>query len=290
MSPKGNKNPVVDAHEDVVRKKSGLKQPETPLLQDEIDRKLRFQGDPRIPNSRAKIAALWNGFFETSSSKDYDHLRQKLVDNEKTLGFDYDCEKNASEAERKANHIVQEIIQRDKELIYKKAGKRLGFGGQEHEHFYGDHFLSNRELIERTELFNLLLKMPKGGHLHIHFNANLREDFLLNIAQEMAQMYIWSSMPLVRKENFDKCRIQFSILGDEDREKRNQPALAKGKSVNPFDTNYSCEPKQEGVRLFRDFINDFPSHIVNMDAMQWLRSKLVFHEDEAHHPCQSISG
>ena len=50
------------------------------------------------------------------------------------------------------------------------AGDRHAVGIDTKKHSV-EHFLSITDLIEQTQLFAICRDMPKGAHLHIHFNA-----------------------------------------------------------------------------------------------------------------------
>ncbi|KAK4124510.1 Metallo-dependent hydrolase [Parathielavia appendiculata] len=194
------------------------------------------------------------------------------------MGFQHACSKKATADEIQANMILQRI-------------KELGLA--EHDYFYGDHFLSNVGLIEKTCLFKLCQAMPKGAHLHIHFNANLAPNFLLDIAKEMPNMYIWSSEALTDKAAFAKCRIKFSILGPNEFKAKNPAGAAR-----LFHSQYKAYPQQDkgcGWMLFLDFMAQFPDFAkqlknVDLNVNRWLQNKLVFHEEETHNSLQTSDG
>jgi adenosine deaminase CECR1 len=214
--------------------------------------------------------------YAEKKAKEYDVLRQQGTCYEDSLGFESSCTKRATPIEVQANAVLQHLKKNDIARFYETAPKKRGYRGQEHPRFYGDHFLSNADLIEQTQLFALCRAMPKGAHLHIHFNANLLPSVLLGIAKDMPRMFIWSNIPLDRDEAFDLCRIQFSIMGEE--------AVKERGRGNPFDCNY------EGgtVMQFQEFREAYPGAQEAADA--WLQSKLVFQEEEAHNLLQTPEG
>ncbi|KAK4145271.1 uncharacterized protein C8A04DRAFT_35982 [Dichotomopilus funicola] len=207
---------------------------------------------------------------------EYGTVRQQAFEYERSLGFDSACTKQASEKEIAANAVLQQLKKDDIARFYDKAPKKEGYRGQEHARFYGDHFLSNAELIEQTQVFALCRDMPKGAHLHIHFNSNLAPSVLLGIAQKMDRMFIWSNIPLNRDEAFDLCRIQFSIMSPE--------AVMERGERSPFDKDY----QGGNVMQFRAFRAAYPDGEEKAD--NWLERKLVFQEEEAHHPLQTAEG
>ncbi|KKO96942.1 hypothetical protein THAR02_10950 [Trichoderma harzianum] len=218
------------------------------------------------------------------SKEEYDELRKHVFAVEQELSFDARCRSRASDLEMDVDAIIRKIREKDDREIYASQPKRRGYQGQMHERFAGDHFLSNVDIINKTDLFEIASKMPKGAHLHIHFNACLPPNVLLGIATGMDRMFVSSTLPLIHKagdedeyENFDKCEIQFSIM--------NQKRLDK-KIGNLFSADYI----RGHMMKFSDFRRQFPSHYTRAAVDEWLLHKLMFEERETHHPFQTASG
>lgn len=231
----------------------------------------------------------------------YRAAREEVLKYEGYQSFEHSCRERASMWERRANAILLEMRERDIKEVYEAAEARRGYGGQLHKRFFGDHFLSNLDLIERTKVYQIVQRMPKGAHLHIHFNANLLPKVLINIAKDMEHMYITSDIPLAPggdSDAFDRCKIQFSIMSAD--------AVAKqGGEGSIFTEGY----KDRQPMRFREFRQGFEHHykmaslklgsscnpavddeprIEDVDA--WLSYKLVFHEEEAHNFLQTADG
>ena len=230
----------------------------------------------------AQQTALGRGDLKTTdrfdSVDDYLNLRGHILSLEKTLDFDFRCRANSTPEERIADSIVRRLRREDNVGIYDEAPPRKGFGGQQHPRFAGDHFLSNVPLINQTAIFNVARHMPKGAHLHIHFNACLMPHVLLDIAKGMERMFITSNIPLLPShnfENFDRCEIQFSIMSPE-----------KESPGDIFSAAY--QPRQ--TMRFKDFLRCFPQKYSRATADDWLLNKLMFHEQEAHNHLQTAEG
>lgn len=213
------------------------------------------------------------------NSDDYDRQRAEVVRRERVLGFEHACTKSASKEEIRANEILQRLREYDNERVYKKADLRTGHGGQRHPRVPGDHFLSNVELIRETEVFKVARHMPKGAHLHIHFNSCLQPKVLLEVARSMERMFIKSNMPLVPDDdyvNYERCEIQFSIVKE-----------GEEKPGNLFDRNYTeWQTMQIG-----EFLKAFPEkHPYATGGFEWLERKLQFSEDDAHSKLQTSYG
>lgn len=77
----------------------------------------------------------------------------------------------------------------------------------------GGQFLPNRCRIERSRVFDIARHMPKGCHLHIHFNTELPPEKLLLHARWLQDtMFVRTTQPLLKKEDFEKAEIVFNVM------------------------------------------------------------------------------
>ncbi|TGJ86422.1 hypothetical protein E0Z10_g2392 [Xylaria hypoxylon] len=74
-----------------------------------------------------------------------------------------------------------------------------------------EHFLHVRDVLEDTRLFQVARMVPKGAHLHLHFNSTLLPGVLLGYAKDMPNMYIWSDHRLIDESDFRSCKLEFSL-------------------------------------------------------------------------------
>lgn len=206
---------------------------------------------------------------------DYDKQREELRSRDRALGFEHRLATSASPKEQRVNEILQALKRDDHESLFAAEPEREGFGGQMHARFAGDHFLSNKPLIDRSKVFRVAKKAPKGAHLHIHFNACLLPHVLLDIAAGMPHMYITSDVPLVDERSLSRAKIQFSIM-----------AQTSG-TGDLFSASYR---NREGAMRFGEFLAAFPRRLAGRDPMAWLRGRLVFREEEAHGLLQTVDG
>jgi adenosine deaminase CECR1 len=241
-------------------------------LQTVLDSRLSSESK-RTPRSRSVAAAT----ASIQDANDYFGQREEIMRRENTLSFSFSRQVKASDLERQANEILQVLRHNDKIRVFDAAPPKVGHGGQLHPRFPGDHFLTNLDLIERTDLFVVAKRMPKGAHLHIHFNACLLPHVLLDIAKTMKRMFITSDLPLTEPRNFERCEIQFSILPP-----------AKEKPGDVFSVSY--EPRQ--TMKFSDFRRRFSANFRNSDIPvdKWLEDKLVFGESATHNELQTSVG
>lgn len=222
---------------------------------------------------------LTRGAEAFKDEEDYFRQRAEVERRERVLGFDHACASSASAEEIRANEILQRLKRRDRRRIYAAAPPRTGFAGQVHPRRAGDHFLSNAPLIARTDVFRLARRMPKGAHLHIHFNSCLPPSVLLGVAAGMDRMFITSDVPLTPDDDFlafRRCEIQFSMLPPE----REVPG-------DLFSAGYT--PRQ--TMQYQDFLARFAaSDYPYGTAEEWLTQKLTFSEDEAYDKLQTSYG
>jgi len=234
--------------------------------------------------------------------KAYNDARNIIKAREAALGFEHTCKGNAEDIEKQADEIIQQVKLNDLR-VYEEEPKRIGYGGQLHPHFYGDRFLSSADVIEKTKLFEICRKMPKGAHLHIHFNANLLPHVLIDVAKEMDNMYIMSNKPLLQIgpgvfSGFDECEITFQIFGEKNLRKK----LGDKPSANLFDKDYQAGQPMS-FKLFRDNFPGLPKPVRRNQALsngslskekytveEWLYQKLVFQEEEAYNSLQTANG
>lgn len=266
----------------------------------------RLREDLNAPRQRSRYKPpqlLPNGGYDSLEA--YAAAREQVLRFESALSFDHHCTIWASQTERDANRIVLKVRERDVKQIYEGAEPRRGYGGQMHPRFMGDHFLSNFALIEQSHLYRIIQAMPKGAHLHIHFNANLLPNVLIDIAKDMPRMFITSDIPLVgghqggERDAFDRCKIQFSILSEKAVE-------SQGGAKNIFDKSYQDRQPMPFKQFLREFAEryriahsalsngDTPIESqpkwADIDVDTWLRNKLVFDEEEAHNLLQTSDG
>lgn len=214
-----------------------------------------------------------------SPEDEYKAQRDDLRKREGALGFEYKFASKASAKEKIVDRILQAAKQKDREDVFGSDSKRVGFNGQKHPRFPGDHFLSNKGLIDKCWVYKIAQKVPKGAHLHIHFNACLKPEVLLDIAKDMEHMYITSDLPLTATNdyhNLKRAKLQFSIMASPE---------TRG---DLFEADYA----DRGAQKFSEFLDQYPKMLPGrtVDAMTWLQEKLVFSEKEAHNELQTVGG
>ncbi|KAK3401964.1 hypothetical protein B0T20DRAFT_389884 [Sordaria brevicollis] len=285
---------VIDSRNAVLRQNCSQDDLASPIEKTKFSKIDRPKGTSEIIFTKVEDAEL------VQAGRDFERRRENVVERERTIGFEFGCASKPLDGERDADKVIQNLKEHDLQ-VYQKADKLKGYAGQEHTRFAGDRFLLNATYIEETRLFRVMEAMPKGAHLHIHFNANLLPHVLLDIAKGQEHMYIMSDIPLTSKENFERCSLKFSILsvktfGDNWKGKPDlfQPA---SKSCAPGDTSPKHVMK---FGAFRDIFakkyeaaygGDDKSLLKDVSKQSlvdiYLTRKIVFQADEAYNPQQT---
>ncbi|EKD20370.1 adenosine/AMP deaminase [Drepanopeziza brunnea f. sp. 'multigermtubi' MB_m1] len=211
----------------------------------------------------------------------YNNALQQLQLAEKARAFDAKITAASSDIEKTAADLVRKIKSYDWENTY---GKPLNVDGKRTQ---GEHFLGNVDLINKTELMKVAKKMPKGAHLHIHFNSCLPARFLIRQARNVEAMYIRSSLPLVSPQNWIESRISFMVMSPEEACQLKDPTgnLQDVGLGSVFDDNYVSNrwmPYKQFQQLFYYTDNVERELAGTSGAETWLEHKMHISEEEAH--------
>lgn len=202
-----------------------------------------------------------------TSVQSYEEARAALIAKENSQAFDGQAVAAASDIQKRANELVGVIRKKDEEEIY---GKLKDKDGQ--QRVVADHFLGNVDLINKTELLKVTQRMPKGAHLHCHFNSCLRPEFLLEQARGRESMYIRSTCPLITEKAKKDAEISFLV----------QPPQPEG--VNLFSEDYVPQSWMN----YPKFCEEFQGGVAA--AEEWLISKILLNEEEVHNTYQTGTG
>lgn len=166
----------------------------------------------------------------------YIETREALIKEEKEGAWDY----AASSRDLAPNEkIVAQIVR-----LIREFERRHVFGNLPSEDLpaegtldMGGQFLTNKACIEKLSLlFKIAKQVPKGSLLHLHFNAELNPERLLEQARDMSDtMYVWSIKPLRNKKDLQETEIVFKIM----------PSTTNDSNI--FDSQYEGKGKVKGA-------------------------------------------
>jgi adenosine deaminase CECR1 len=199
-----------------------------------------------------------------ASMDEYEAARASLIARENAQAFDGRAIATASAGEKRANELVVAILKSDEIDVYGTMRDKNG-----RQRSAADHFLGNVDLINKTELLKVAKRMPKGAHLHCHFNSCLRPEFLIQHARGRKSMYIRSTCPLTSQEAMLQAEISFLVQAP-------QP-----EGVSLFSENYV---PQTWTR-YTKFCEGFQGGIEG--AEDWLVTKMLLNEEEVYSTYQT---
>lgn len=229
--------------------------------------------------------------FEKALSKpgsnDYAEQRASLLSAERDTAWDEPARLRASQSEKHAAEIIKTIREDERRNLFGNVPGETIPGPETRD--MGGKFLVNLPQIEQSKIYEIAKAMPKGCHLHVHFNAEIPSELLLVKARELpGTVFVRSSMPLVSLEDFDDAEIVFGILPDDH------------VSVDIFDPAYRPEWKAAGSQpwmKWRSFQDVFPEKLSNKSgdesltpAEAWARDKIVLSNEKVNAGDQTCNG
>ncbi|KAI5370281.1 Putative adenosine deaminase domain, adenosine/adenine deaminase, metal-dependent hydrolase [Septoria linicola] len=252
----------------------------------------------------ARVNARFSQHIELQQhSTTYEADKQKLLGSERELAWDEPAKRSASEKEVTANQILIALREHERyapDLFGNRPGEAIP---SKLSRDMGGRFLVNKDRIDRSHVFKIAQQMPKGAHLHLHFNAELPAEVLLPHARSQAMqdtMFIRSTKFLLTAADFDDCEIVFDVLPQ---------ATAQGDIFSStYDPNVKTKAHKDWSertawmlwREFRQRFLEFPENIYvenlagndeGLDrAEQWVRDKMIITQNKAYANDQTTNG
>ncbi|KAG5643235.1 hypothetical protein DXG03_001319 [Asterophora parasitica] len=126
--------------------------------------------------------------FSGSDLEAYNAARAALINEDRALRRDRHATTTSDEEQ------LQLEAQADLRVRAIRAEEAATIWTQEHENiphpFPGMEFLTGREIIVKTKLFEILSRMPKGALLHCHLDATVNAQVLLKLALEQPALHV----------------------------------------------------------------------------------------------------
>lgn len=249
---------------------------------------------------------------------EYRQAHEHLLELEAQDAWDRDARpRNASrskesETERRAARIIHAIREYERRVTFGNLASEAIPGPDTRD--MGGQFLTNKDRIEmESKLYEIAKMVPKAALLHLHFNAELHPERLLEQARSMDTMYIRSIRPILSQQDLDETETVFTIL---------DPSLVEP-NVNIFSEDYPGGPlnwkldewkwkvwmpwsefqKQFEVHFPHKYVQQEdtimfetphccsePGQVSLHPAENWLKSKMVLSQEEAYGFTQTVNG
>ncbi|KAI1912523.1 hypothetical protein LOZ39_002216 [Ophidiomyces ophidiicola] len=147
--------------------------------------------------------------FEDPFIQKYLQSRTALIEEEKKKRHDVHFRGSLSPMVREACRIVDHVRARELKDVWTK-GIRQDLGDD--ILFPGMMFRLAREKMEKTDLWKIMKRMPKGALLHGHLEAMVDLDVLVDQVLNLPGMYMASSGPLVSEEQLQVNDLDFKYI------------------------------------------------------------------------------
>lgn len=153
----------------------------------------------------------------------------------------------------------------------------------------GGRFLVNKARIDKSKVFDMARHAPKGTHLHLHFNSELRAEALFPHARRLGEtMYVRTTRPLDNRPAYDRAEIVFNVMPKET------------PSTNIFSSDYNPDWKSNTNNAWMrwsDFRAGFPADTTTEEyppdldsAERWAREKMALTVKVAYNDRQTHNG
>jgi adenosine deaminase CECR1 len=244
----------------------------------------KMDGIPNHPAHQPSPAEAFTRAIGSISEaqKDYERRRKELLEREAETAWDRLARSSASDLERTAGKIIWLIREHERDNLFGNIASEAIPGRDTRD--MGGQFLSNKDRVMKdSRLYKIAVEMPKGCHLHLHFNAELAPEILIEEARKQKNMFIRSTQPILKDTDYDETEIVFNVMPIDT------------PTVDLWSPDYNPAFKGDNVRpwmKWTDFQSEFrrrrnPGH---NDPEEWVRAKMVLSEDEVYGLSQTTNG
>ncbi|OAX42024.1 adenosine deaminase-related growth [Rhizopogon vinicolor AM-OR11-026] len=125
-----------------------------------------------------------------TSLDEYHRERAQLIADDRALRIDTVNGERFSENARRADEIVRRIRKEEAKSIWAVDHNEVPHP------FPGMEFLTGKNIILKTQLFDIVTKMPKGALLHVHLDLTINGTTLLALALQHPSIHIRASQQI----------------------------------------------------------------------------------------------
>lgn len=285
---------------------------------------ISFQdSEPKITEMDSKAVKV-RDLFDISLGDDeaienYRATHNRLLQLERKDAWDHEARPDPTslsqddQVEQEAAFIIQGIREYERRVTFGNLASEAIPGPNTRD--MGGQFLTNKDRIDNESLlYKIATWVPKGCLLHLHFNAELHPERLLERARSIENIYIRSIRPLLSYSDLAQTEMVFNVLDPNQVENNvdifssNYPGNAtnwktdewKWKVWMPWETFQKAFEKKFGAKYKQSEptsqMKDAqccsePGRQVNLGlAEDWLKKKMVLSEEEAYNPSQTVNG
>ncbi|KAJ5086993.1 hypothetical protein NUU61_008300 [Penicillium alfredii] len=151
--------------------------------------------------------------------------RDALIAQEQKQRHDANLRKSLSPIAARASRIMSQIRAREQRELW-STGLDEAAAHQADEILYpGVMFHLAKGRMEKTKLWKIVEKMPKGSLLHAHMDAMFDVDFLIDQALSTPGIHMSAPKPLITSKDLEKAPFSFRFSSRPDEESETQPSI-----------------------------------------------------------------
>lgn len=209
---------------------------------------------------------------------DYEERKRILLDFENNRAWDATAKTTATPAEMRAQTIAFKIREDERASLFGNIASEAIPGPETRDS--GGQFLTNKDRINKSKIYKIAQEIPKGCHLHLHFNAELMEpDDFIEQATKNPNMYIRSTQPLVKDSDYDQTEMVFNVLPSN---------TVEADIFGDYNPDFRSPGAQPWMKwsTFRDVFQSKRKE----SPEEWIKRKLVLKEEEVYDIRQTTNG
>ncbi|KAF1943731.1 Metallo-dependent hydrolase [Clathrospora elynae] len=270
------------------------------------------------PENMTPSAIFDTALSDTRAIKVYNDAHKQFLLLEEENAWDREARPKANsiseddKTEKRAASIIRAIREYERNVTFGNQPSESIPGPETRD--MGGQFLTNKDRIDmESKLYEIAKMVPKGALLHLHFNAELHPERLLEQARDMENMYIRSIRSLQTPEDLDLTETVFSVL-DPDMVEAGVNIFSPtypGDATNwklpawkwrvwmpwsdfrvEFEKKFPKLYQQQEIAIFQEGPTccSEPGQVSLLPAENWLKSKMVLSQEEAYGFTQTVNG
>ena len=198
--------------------------------------------------------------------------REALIEQEKSTRSDAAFRSSLTPIANEACAIVARIRTEEQNSVWSTYLEGPGSGVDPAGAFPGMMFGLAKDKMERTKLWQIVRKMPKGALLHAHFDAMIDVDWLIEKVLETQGMGIIAQEGLYNSQTMEKGGFQFQYA--------NEASFSKPQAVSIWSEEYTPGSIVPVIKAADSFPSGGREGFKN-----WVRSRCTISEEESldHH-------
>ncbi|KAI9688320.1 MAG: hypothetical protein M1820_010265 [Bogoriella megaspora] len=196
--------------------------------------------------------------------------RDALVAQEKKQRSDHAFRETLSPMAAEASAIVSQIRFEEQQTVWTDSFEDE-LAHADVDYYPGMMFTHAKNRMEKTKLWKIVRRMPKGALLHCHYEAVVETEWLIDQALETPGLHIEAATALTA-ENLSKTAFLFSYA-------ESSPAIASSIWSEAYEPDAQVSVQEAAKSYPNGGVEGF---------RKWLRSRFTFKSDNHHESAASL--